>query len=263
MALFSTVRERVPNADKAIFSVHCHNDLGLAVANSLAGVEGGARQIECTINGIGERAGNAALEEIVMAINTRADALPYETGIEREDADARLEAGLGGDVVPGAVQQGDRRPERLRARERHPSGRHAEERADLRDHDAGIRRRVEDLAGHGQALGPPRLQGEAEGAGLRTRRERVQDAFNRFKALADRKKRLRRGHRALVDDEIAHRTIRIKVAALTVSPAQRSAVGGDLTLDIDGVQKTQGDRQRPRGRDLQCDPGADSATRRS
>src|SRR5579871_2542814 len=72
-AMFKMVRERVPNADKARFSVHCHNDLGMAVANSLSGVEGGARQIECTINGIGERAGNAALEEVVMAIKTRND----------------------------------------------------------------------------------------------------------------------------------------------------------------------------------------------
>merc|ERR1739843_51042 len=71
----------VNNADKAILSVHCHNDLGLAVANSLAGVSAGARQVECTINGIGERAGNAALEEIVMAIRTRPDLMPYETGI--------------------------------------------------------------------------------------------------------------------------------------------------------------------------------------
>ncbi|HVL72690.1 MAG TPA: 2-isopropylmalate synthase, partial [Beijerinckiaceae bacterium] len=80
--LFRMVRERVPNADKAVFSVHCHNDLGMAVANSLAGVRAGARQVECTINGIGERAGNAALEEIVMAIRTRADVFPYATGID-------------------------------------------------------------------------------------------------------------------------------------------------------------------------------------
>ncbi|MGO4816282.1 2-isopropylmalate synthase, partial [Cupriavidus sp. 2MCAB6] len=80
--MFSSIRERVPNADKAIFSVHCHNDLGLAVANSLAGIEGGARQVECTINGIGERAGNAALEEVVMALRVRGDVLPYDTGIE-------------------------------------------------------------------------------------------------------------------------------------------------------------------------------------
>ena len=72
---------KVPNIDKAILSTHCHNDLGLAVANSLAGVQAGARQIECTINGIGERAGNAALEEVVMAIRTRNDLMPYETGI--------------------------------------------------------------------------------------------------------------------------------------------------------------------------------------
>src|SRR5215213_4731752 len=64
-AMFRTVRERVPGADRVVFSVHCHNDLGLAVANTLAGLEGGARQVECTINGIGERAGNAALEEVV------------------------------------------------------------------------------------------------------------------------------------------------------------------------------------------------------
>jgi len=76
------LRERIPNADKAIFSVHCHNDLGLAVANSLAAVENGARQVECTINGLGERAGNAALEEIVMILKTRADRYSIQTGID-------------------------------------------------------------------------------------------------------------------------------------------------------------------------------------
>jgi 2-isopropylmalate synthase len=74
--------ERVPNSDKAIWSVHCHNDLGLAVANSLAAVLAGARQVECTINGLGERAGNAALEEIVMAVRTRQDAFPCDTRID-------------------------------------------------------------------------------------------------------------------------------------------------------------------------------------
>ena len=81
-ARFRMLRERVPNIDRAVLSVHCHNDLGLAVANSLAGVDAGARQIECTINGIGERAGNAALEEIVMAIRTRHDSLPYHNNID-------------------------------------------------------------------------------------------------------------------------------------------------------------------------------------
>ena len=80
--LIKMVRERVPNSDQARFSVHCHNDLGMAVANSLAGVRAGARQIECTVNGIGERAGNAALEEVVMAMRVRNDVLPYWTGID-------------------------------------------------------------------------------------------------------------------------------------------------------------------------------------
>jgi 2-isopropylmalate synthase len=72
--MLKTLRERIPNSDKAVGSVHCHNDLGMAVANSLAGVMiGGARQIECTINGLGERAGNTALEEVVMALKTRKD----------------------------------------------------------------------------------------------------------------------------------------------------------------------------------------------
>ena len=79
--IITMLRNRVPDADKVIFSTHCHNDLGLAVANSLAGVLAGARQVECTINGIGERAGNAALEEIVMALKVRKDIMPFTTNI--------------------------------------------------------------------------------------------------------------------------------------------------------------------------------------
>jgi 2-isopropylmalate synthase len=81
---FEEIRRRVPNSDKAVFSTHCHDDLGLAVANSLAAVQGGVRQIECTVNGIGERAGNASLEEIVMACRVRRDRLPYDTSIRSE-----------------------------------------------------------------------------------------------------------------------------------------------------------------------------------
>jgi 2-isopropylmalate synthase len=79
--LLLALRERVPALERAVISVHCHNDLGLAVANSLAAIEAGARQVECTINGIGERAGNASLEELVMALKVRGERLPYETGI--------------------------------------------------------------------------------------------------------------------------------------------------------------------------------------
>ena len=80
--LIATLIERIPNSDKAIWSVHCHNDLGVAVANSLAAVKAGARQIECTVNGLGERAGNASLEEIVMAVRTRKDFFGCDTGID-------------------------------------------------------------------------------------------------------------------------------------------------------------------------------------
>ena len=83
--LISRLRERIPNSDKAIFSVHCHNDLGLAVANSLSAVVNGARQVECTINGLGERAGNAALEEVVMAVKTRKDFFPCHTDIDTRE----------------------------------------------------------------------------------------------------------------------------------------------------------------------------------
>ena len=84
-AMFATLRKRVRNIDRAILSAHCHNDLGLAVANSIAAVEAGARQVECTVNGIGERAGNAALEEIVMAIATRSEHLRITTAVQTEE----------------------------------------------------------------------------------------------------------------------------------------------------------------------------------
>jgi 2-isopropylmalate synthase len=91
LSFFQRIRASVPNADKAVFSTHCHDDLGLAVANSLAAIQGGARQVECTVNGIGERAGNAALEEIVMALRVRADRMPYATRIDTKQIYASSE----------------------------------------------------------------------------------------------------------------------------------------------------------------------------
>jgi 2-isopropylmalate synthase len=101
--LITTIRERVRGIEKVTISVHCHNDLGLAVANSLAAIEAGARQVECTVNGIGERAGNAAMEEIIMALRVRADRLPYTTGIRTEEicpASQALSSILGFPVQP-------------------------------------------------------------------------------------------------------------------------------------------------------------------
>ena len=114
----------------------------------------------------------------------------------RHHAQPRLQAGGGGHLVPGAVQQGHRRPQRLRARERHPPGRHAQAHADLRDHDAGVGRRVQDLAGDGQALGPQRLPHQAQGAGLRAGRERAGGRLQPLQGAGrPQEARLRRGPR--------------------------------------------------------------------
>ena len=134
----SRARARTPTS--AIFSAHCHDDLGLAVANSLAAIQGGVRQVECTINGIGERAGNASLEEIVMALRVRPDRLPYDTGDQHAGALRGQPAAARAHQRAGPGQQGDRRPQRLRARSRHPPGRRAEGPAHLRNHAAAGRR---------------------------------------------------------------------------------------------------------------------------
>jgi len=108
-ALVTTIRDRVVRDRNVTISVHCHNDLGLAVANSLAAIEAGARQVECTINGIGERAGNASLEEIVMALRVRADRLPYDTRIDTTElypASQLLSSIVGFDVQPNKAVVG-------------------------------------------------------------------------------------------------------------------------------------------------------------
>jgi 2-isopropylmalate synthase len=100
-SFFAGLRNRVPSSDQVIWSTHCHDDLGLAVANTLAALTGGARQVECTINGIGERAGNASLEEVVMATEVRADRLPFSTGIDTRQifASSQLLTALTGEAV--------------------------------------------------------------------------------------------------------------------------------------------------------------------
>ncbi len=167
--LIGTLIERVPNADKAVFSVHCHNDLGLAVANSLSAVLAGARQVECTINGLGERAGNASLEEIVMAIRTRQDRFDCDTSLDHDADRPLLAAGLGHHRVRRAAQQGHRRRQRLRARVRHPPGRRAEEPRDLRDHERRGRGLDGEPHGARQAFGAQRLPIAAGGAGYELR----------------------------------------------------------------------------------------------
>ena len=165
--LIAMLRERVPNSDKAIFSAHCHNDLGLAVANSLAAVEAGARQVECTINGLGERAGNAALEEIVMALRTRNDRMPYVTGIKTEAITkiSRLVSTVTGFTVqPNKAIVGANAFAHEAGIHQDGMLKHAGTYEIMTPESVGLNRST---AGHGQALGTPRFPDQApRGAGL-------------------------------------------------------------------------------------------------
>ena len=138
-AFLGRLYELVPGLRDVVLSVHCHDDLGLAVANSLAGVQAGARQIERAINGIGERAGNASLEELVMLLHTRAADVGCTPASRRARSPAQP-ARLAPDRLPRAAQQGDRRSQRVRPRVRHPPGRRAQGPLDLRDHGGGLGR---------------------------------------------------------------------------------------------------------------------------
>jgi 2-isopropylmalate synthase len=237
--MFRAVRERVANADKAIFSTHCHNDLGLAVANSLAALKAGARQIECTINGIGERAGNAALEEIVMAVRTRGDALPYHTGIESTML-ARASK-LVSAVTNFPVQYNKAIVGRNAFA--HESGIHQD---GILKHQQTYEIMTPESVGVGKTS---LVMGKHSGRNaFRTKlgelgyvlgENAFEDAFNRFKALADRKKHVYdEDIEALVDEEIAHAHDRMKVVALQVIAGTSGPQSATLTLDIDGAQHT-------------------------
>ncbi|MGE8944183.1 2-isopropylmalate synthase [Leptospira interrogans] len=237
--LFKTVRERVPNADKAVFSVHCHNDLGMAVANSLAGVRGGARQIECTLNGIGERAGNAALEEIVMAIKVRNDVLPFHTGI---DASMLTRASK---LVAAATSFPVQYNKAIVGRNAfaHESGihqdgmlKHTQTYEIMTPESVGVSKTSLVMGKHS---GRNAFRTKLKDLGYDLGENALEDAFNRFKALADRKKIIYdEDIEALVDEEIATATDRIKVVALTVIAGTSGPQSATLTLDVDGKQTT-------------------------
>ena len=183
-----TLIERVPNSDKVIWSVHCHNDLGLAVANSLAAVRAGARQVECTVNGLGERAGNASLEEIVMAVRTRRDVFACDTKIDSTQIvpASRLVSGITGfPVQPNKAIVGANAFS-------HESGIHQD--GVLKHRETYEIMRAEDVGWHANKL----VLGKHSGRNaFRTRlqelgieiesEEHLNNAFKRFKELADKK----------------------------------------------------------------------------
>ena len=235
-ALIKMLFDRVPNIGKAIVSVHCHNDLGLAVANSLAAVNAGARQIECTINGIGERAGNAALEEIVMALKTRHDAMPYTTGVKTEHITrvSRLVSTITGfSVQPNKAIVGAN----AFAHEAgiHQDGvlKNAQTYEIMTPESVGLTRSTLVMGKHS---GRHAFRQKLKELGFDDLGDNaIEDAFKRFKDLADRKKDVYdEDIIALVDDEVVRHNDRIKFVALQVVAGSKGPQLADLEVEIDG-----------------------------
>jgi len=236
-ALFEMLCNRVPNIDKATLSAHCHNDLGLAVANSLAAIKGGARQIECTINGIGERAGNAALEEIVMALRTRHDGMPYTTNIETTEI---MKVSKLVSTITGFAVQNNKAIVGANAFA-HESGIHQD--GVLKDaktyeimtpESVGLNQSTLVMGKHS---GRHAFREKLKDLGYELGENQLQDVFRRFKVLADKKKNVfDEDIVALVDDEVMRDHQRIKFISLQVVCGSVGPQTADLTLEIDGQE---------------------------
>jgi 2-isopropylmalate synthase len=233
--LFKRVRETVPNSDKAVFSVHCHNDLGMAVANSMAGVRAGARQIECTINGIGERAGNAALEEVVMAMRVRNDRLPYWNNIDSTQLTHASK------VVSAATSFPVQYNKAIVGRNAfaHESGIHqdgmlknAQTYEIMLPETVGVKQTSLVMGKHS---GRHAFIHKLEEMGHKLSGNQLEDAFVRFKALADRKKHIYdEDLESLIDEGMVHAYDRIKLVSLTVIAGTHGPQRATMKLDIDG-----------------------------
>ena len=238
--MFADILARVPGADGVILSAHNHDDLGLAVANTLASIAAGVRQVECTINGIGERAGNAALEEIAMALRSRADHHPVRTGIETSNIlrTSRLLATITGfDVQPNKAIVG-------RNAFAHESGihqdgilKHAATFEIMTPESVGWTRSNLVLGKHsGRAAFRDKLRALGYGE---LGDNQLNDAFRRFKDLADRKKVVYdEDLLALVDDEVFRACDRVRFVALDVHAGSRAPARAVLELEVDGVTRT-------------------------
>ena len=233
--LIKLLRERVPGAENVVFSTHCHNDLGLAVANSLAGVMAGARQVECTINGIGERAGNAALEEIVMALRVRKDRMPYTTAI-KTDMIARASK-LVSNVTAFPVQYNKAIVGKNAFA--HESGIHqdgmlknAQTYEIMNPADVGVTGTSLIL---GKLSGRHAFRDKLKTLGYELGDNSLEDAFRRFKDLADKKKHIfDEDIVALVDDSVLRSQDPIQVHALRVNAGKGIVPSADLSLIVGG-----------------------------
>ena len=238
-AMFRDMRTRVPCSDRAVFSTHCHNDLGLAVANTLAAVMAGARQVEATINGIGERAGNAAIEEIAMGLRVRRDAMPFTTRIVTSEitrASRLVSAVTGFAVQPNKAVVGANAFA-------HESGIHQD--GMLKDantyeimtpESVGL---VKSTLVLGKHSGRAAFKDKLAALGYELGDNAFQDAFARFKALADAKKHVfDEDIVALVDDEVGHEGERVRLVHLEILSGTRGPQRAILTLDVDGEERT-------------------------
>ncbi|MBK1620402.1 2-isopropylmalate synthase [Lamprobacter modestohalophilus] len=239
-SLIAQLRERIPNADKAVFSVHCHNDLGLAVANSLAAVQHGARQVECTINGLGERAGNAALEEVVMTVRTRQDSFPCDTRLDTTQIVncSRLVSGITGfPVQPNKAIVGAN----AFAHESgiHQDGvlKHRETYEIMRAEDVGWQQNRMVLGKHS---GRNAFRARLEEIGIQLGTvEELNEAFRRFKDLADKKHEIfDEDLQALVTDTtLTSANERVKLISLRVCSETGETPRADLVLSVDGEEE--------------------------
>jgi 2-isopropylmalate synthase len=236
--LIKRLLETVPGADDIIFATHCHNDLGMATANALAAVLGGARQIECTINGLGERAGNTALEEVVMALKVRGDIMPYYTGV---DTTKIMNISRRVATVSGFPVQFNKAIVGKNAFA-HESGIHqdgmlknAETFEIMRPADVGLSGTSLPLGKHS---GRAALRAKLKELGYELADNQLNDIFVRFKDLADRKKEV------YDDDLIAlirqNDTVEdhLKLKHLRVVCGTEGPQTADLTLEIDGEDKS-------------------------
>ncbi len=238
-ALIAMLMNRVPNIDQAVISVHCHNDLGLAVANSLSAVKAGARQVECTINGLGERAGNAALEEIVMALRTRKDLLPFETGIDTTQITraSRLVSAITGFVVqPNKAIVGKNAFAHESGIHQHGMLKHAQTYEIMRPEDVGLTKSNLVMGKHS---GRHAFREKLKEMGFELGENALEDAFRRFKDLADKKKEIfDEDILALVDDEVVRANDRIRVESLKITCGTEGPQTAELKLKVDGESRT-------------------------
>ena len=233
--LIKMLLERVPGADEITFATHCHNDLGMATANALAAVEAGARQIECTINGLGERAGNTALEEVVMALKVRNDIMPYKTQV---DTTRIMNISRRVAQVSGFAVQFNKAIVGKNAFA-HESGIHQD--GMLKNPENFEIMRPEDIGLAGTSLplgkhsGRAALNAKLKDLGFDVGDNQLKDVFVRFKELADSKKEVFDDDLiALMTDGTDHANDRIRVKFLRVICGTEAPQSADLTLEIDG-----------------------------